>query len=509
VAPVERHAVKPRKAGKALAGVALCALGLGFALPSPYNEKVFLIDAHGCRLETSIVEESGGGIQGSVVLLHGLAANKKIMSYLARGFAEQGLRVYVPDLPGHGRTPGPFSPARAEQCSEALLGELLARGRITPNRTILAGHSMGGAIAARVVSRIPLAGVIAISPAPMRVAHGVLPELLLFHDPPPPPNSLVISGGLEPESMRSNAADFATARRDGTTKYVEIPWTTHVGLLFNSATVRISQQWAAHILHLTSASSLPSHRPLIGSLLGFAGLLLIAGPFLHEATEKKTDIEIRKSHPAAGLARLFGEFAAGSMIIVVLLRFWNPLKIICLFEGDYLVSFLLLLGAALVFLHRGSLGPALGGRPIEMLGVMFGGLVLFLLIAAWSDLTFYQAWLTAEKWARFPFLLVVLLPYHTAEEIVLGSTENRTGWRRLALGLSLRLITWAALMAGVLVLHSGEVLLGLLAPYLAIFNLLQRCGMDLVRNDTDSAAASALFGAILLAGFCAVIFPVT
>ena len=106
------------------------------------------------------------------MLLHGLAANRKIMSYLAEGFALQGLRVFVPDLPGHGRTEGPFSAARSKECSENLLHELRSRGLAPKERTILAGHSMGGAIAIRVAARVPVAGVIAISPAmPPRMAR--------------------------------------------------------------------------------------------------------------------------------------------------------------------------------------------------------------------------------------------------------------------------------------------------------------------------------------------------
>jgi len=64
-------------------------------------------------------------------------------------------------------------------------------------------------------------------------------------------------------------------------------------------------------------------------------------------------------------------------------------------------------------------------------------------------------------------------------------------------------------MGGILFLHSGEILIGLLSVYMAVFNLLQRRAMDMVRNETCSAAATALFGAILLAGFCLVIFPLT
>jgi hypothetical protein len=49
----------------------------------------------------------------------------------------------------------------------------------------------------------------------------------------------------------------------------------------------------------------------------------------------------------------------------------------------------------------------------------------------------------------------------------------------------------------------------LLAPYFGLFCLLQRWGMNVVREVTASATAAAVFGAILLAGFCLVVFPTT
>jgi hypothetical protein len=146
--------------------------------------------------------------------------------------------------------------------------------------------------------------------------------------------------------------------------------------------------------------------------------------------------------------------------------------------------------------------------PRHLLAAGFAGIVLVLIATAWFDLTFYEAWLTGAKWARFPFLVLVLFPYLLAEETLLGPVKSGKKWSRLALALSLRLISWGALMAGILFLHSGEILMGLLSLYMAVFNLLQRCAMDMVRNETGSAAA-ALFGAILQAGFCLVIFPLT
>jgi hypothetical protein len=77
------------------------------------------------------------------------------------------------------------------------------------------------------------------------------------------------------------------------------------------------------------------------------------------------------------------------------------------------------------------------------------------------------------------------------------------------LALTLRAIAFLALVFGIFVLHSGAILIILLALYLALFFVFQRMGMDIVRQQTGSAIAAALFGAILLAGFCLVIFPVT
>jgi pimeloyl-ACP methyl ester carboxylesterase len=502
--------MKSRQAVRALVGILLCAVGLWLALPTPYRERTFLIDAGGCRLATTIVEKREGGSQGSVLLFHGISANKKIMSYFARGFAEQGLRVYVPDLPGHGRTPGPFSPARAQQCGEALVRELLARGMIDANRTILAGHSMGGAIAERIAARVSVAGLIAISPAPMRAAHGVTAEKLLFSDAPElPPHALVMVGSLELESMRGNAADLVASRTAESAKFVEISGASHVSILFSRAAMRASQEWSARVLHLPPLAALPSYSPLLGALADFAGILLIAGPFLREAAGKNRSEETAATGNAMSVARLFLEFAAGSLLIVLVLRIGIPVKAIRLFQGDYLASFLLLFGALLLALHSSRVRAALSNFPRHLLAAGFAGIVLLLIITAWFDLTFYEAWLTAAKWARFPFLLAVLLPYYIAEESLLGPAENGKRWRRLALALSLRLISWGALMAGVLILHNGEILMGLLSLYMAVFNLIQRNGMDIVRNETGSAGATALFGAILQAGFCLVIFPLT
>jgi hypothetical protein len=235
--------------------------------------------------------------------------------------------------------------------------------------------------------------------------------------------------------------------------------------------------------------------------------LLIAGPFLREAAGKLSPEDPAAKRANIGVLRLFLEFGAGSVLVVLLLQFWIPLKVLGLFQGDYLASFLLILGLALAGIHWNALRTAFLSSPREIISAAFAGLVLFLLATAWFDLSFYEAWLTPMKWARFPFLLAVLLPYHFAEETLLGPHRAGKKGRRIALALSLRLITWSALMAGVLILHSGEILMGLLSVYMALYNLIQTSAMHIVHKETGSAGAAALFSAILQAGFCLVIFP--
>jgi pimeloyl-ACP methyl ester carboxylesterase len=517
--------MKANKALRAVVGVGLSGVGLWLALAAPYPSRTFRIDAGGCRLVTDIVEPKGQGAggppQGYVVLLHGLSANKRIMSYLTAGFAFEGLRVFVPDLPGHGRTDGPFSYQRAEQCSQNLLGELTARGLLDPERTILAGHSLGGAIALRVASHRPVAGVIAIAPAPMRPVPGVSPEMMPFHEfGALPAHSLILSASSEPERIRYATKDLVAVPGEETSEYVVIPRSTHVGILFSEEAMATAQNWAARVLRLESQATLPGRRGVLGFFAGFAGILLLAGPFLRETLQSKKHTPLPVENAAkVPKGQAFLEIAVVALGTVGLLSYGNPLRVLHLFEGDYLTSFLLVLGVVLLALHWKSLRNLLAARPsdsppgrplyVTLLVTTFAALLLYLLVAAWIDLSFSEAWLTMSRWVRFTPMLVAMLAYHAAEELLLGPATAANGFPRLLTVLSFRLVAWGALVTGVFFLHSGEVLLVLLAPSFAMFCVLQSWGMKVVREVTASAAAAALFGAILLTGFCLVVFPTT
>ena len=545
----EKSSKKRLLAFRAFLGVVFLFVGFALVLPRPYHERTFRIEAGGCRMDTTVIEPVGAKsssaaaadatgatslnapTSGTVVLLHGLAANRRLMSYLAKGFAIQGLRVFVPDLPGHGHTAGPFSPARDEECAENLLHELRSRGLAPPESTILAGHSMGGAIAIRIGARVPVAGVIAISPAPMQAAHGTSAEVLLFNHPPPlPPNTEIISGTMEPRQMTANARDLLHPDVDVNSHFDLVPFATHAGLLFRPQVVRLEQAWAASVLHPdasgTSAATsnapndaatvgykLPSRWSLLGCLLGIAGMLIIAGPFLREATGKNAFAQLNVASPEANPPitwpwwRAAAEILLVGLLVTVVLRYWQPLRIVRVFQADYLAGFLLFSGVLLIALHWRHFADTFDLRSFSTLRAMFSAIVLFLLFSAWFELSLTESWLDSARWQRFPLLFLTLLPALMAEELLLGPIKANRPWIRLSIALCHRLLWWLPLLFGILVLHSGEVLLVLLAPYLALFSIAHRRGMDVVREVTGSAAAAATFGAILLAGFSLVIFP--
>jgi len=474
-----------------------------------YSEKRYIVDAASCRMQVLAIERKdlpSAAELGSVVLFHGISANNIIMQYIGRAFAEQGLRVYIPDLPGHGRSAGPFSPAQAEACSASLVRGLAARGMIIPDRTILAGHSMGGAIALRIAEKLRPAGVIAISPAPMKPDHGVLPQNLLYNGVPKIlPNTRIIVGRFEHPGLKANAAELVPPN-DSSMQYVVVPWATHVTILFSPTAIRYAQAWAANILGLTGQPRLPNRLNLLACFLGLLGIFLLAGPLIRELVGGKPPADFSSVRPVP----LWRGVLAVALLSLLMLYVWpifQPLQAVHLFEGDYLASFFLLLGLALILFHILAARQLASVPPGIFFASAVAALLLHFLITGWFELTATSAWLNLQRWERLPLFAVAAFLFLYSLEVLAGPASTLRS--RYPFWTLLVAVTWLALAFGVLFLHSGEILLVLLSPYFALFFLLCGLGIHLVRRLTGSATAAATFGAILLAGFCLVLFPVT
>jgi hypothetical protein len=92
-------------------------------------------------------------------------------------------------------------------------------------------------------------------------------------------------------------------------------------------------------------------------------------------------------------------------------------------------------------------------------------------------------------------------------EALVGPVVEGQRAKRFGIWIGMVVLAWLALVAGIQYLHSGEILLVLLSTYFAAVFVGVGLGAQLVRKMTGSATAAALFGAILLAGICQVIFP--
>lgn len=144
-----------------------------------------------------------------LVLVHGAGGRGALWAPQVGGL-EDLARILAPDLPGHGDTPGPGR-TRIEDYAAWLMEWLDAQG-VGP--VVLAGHSMGGAIAQTVALTWPerLAGLVLVGTgARLRV----LPRILeLFREDPPRGCDVVGSLAYAAATPRARVAAADRALRE-------------------------------------------------------------------------------------------------------------------------------------------------------------------------------------------------------------------------------------------------------------------------------------------------------
>ena len=521
----------------AIVGVVLLALGSRWIRVAELPKQELWLDAGGCLTPMTVLDPPADvKPAGSVVLLHGLAANRRLMMYLAEDFAGHGFRAYTIDLPGHGESRDAFSFAHAQDCAAAAVESLIHSGQLDPKTSILLGHSMGAAIAIRMADRDPVAATIALSPAPM-----ISPQRM-------PANLLVFSASADLGILKRVAqslSDAAGGERTAPEDFVqqrafELRWlsrSTHTSLLSDRRVAHDSEKWAMQALFpeiagdtLTLNLDLATYesfgqgrRRLAGGTLGFLGILLLfplvvtlaaklAAPSAATAAtawpNESSHVESPGNRPSVRLLLVEGALCA--MIGVLLLVLGTPLKFLHLYTGAYLASLLLIVGILLLIFNFGFAMEyaSLHIRPLAV--AAFLGFATFLAIGAWLNWQLDDAWLNAPRWLRFAGLLPVMWIYNFAEEVVLGPVHH--GLERVVRFVVFLLLRMELFLACTLAWYffaSGQVLIPLLFVYLALFSTLQRLATDALRSRIGSATAAALFGAILASWFIASVFPLT
>jgi diadenosine tetraphosphate (Ap4A) HIT family hydrolase/pimeloyl-ACP methyl ester carboxylesterase len=112
----------------------------------------FQLPSHGALLNAVMYTASGAGPHPTMLLLHGFPGNEQNLD-LAQAVRRAGWNVLTFHYRGSWASPGAFSFAHAAEDADAALAflksrEAVVRFRIDPARIVVAGHSMGGMMAA-------------------------------------------------------------------------------------------------------------------------------------------------------------------------------------------------------------------------------------------------------------------------------------------------------------------------------------------------------------------------
>jgi pimeloyl-ACP methyl ester carboxylesterase len=528
-----------REALLAILGIALIGLGAAGVFRGQPQTFEYQIDA--CHTPVTVTEPYHEPAVASAIVLHGLAADRHIMVWLDQALAAQGLRVYSLDLPGHGDSTEDFSFASAESCAGDAIEAMADRGDIRLNRTVLLGHSMGGAIAIRVADRSPTAATIALSPAPL-----VLPQRM-------PSNLLVVSAQFDLPWLRSAARRLARAAGDNRTApddfaqlrafdLLNLPRADHASVLYDTRALAAVAIWARESLGIPGPAEAVPGLPRIGFLLGCAGIVLLF-PFaatllagrVRPRAEHYPDRDPETKYPEentndyghsslpASTALL--NWAVGSALAVALLAVIPQYDWLGLWNGSSLASCLLVAGIALVLLvvrrdaeFGWSIRGVISAIALALLFSMASRIWLagsFVDAAAWM---FRHTWLqsatrqflpTTPRLVRLAPAALAVFPYFLAEEAALGPRLPGANWGRFGLFVAMRLELWIAMIVAYFLTMNGEVLIGMLLPAYMAVSVLQHYGSEVIRRRTGSLAAAAIFGAIIVAWFIVSVFPLT
>ncbi len=508
---------------RATGGVLLLAAGVILNAGEPAQQQIW-IHTESCQLPATWLPAQQPS--NRILVFHGLSANRRLMLTLGAWLRAENTSVYLFDLPGHGDHPAPFSFQRAEQCAAEAVEALAARDDPTGQHTALVGHSMGGGIVVRLADQFPTAATIAISPGLGRAPRRMPVNLLILTGDFDIPQlqrqarKLLDAAGGE----RTASEDFAQRRA---VELVRIPRATHSSYLLDADAAVIMRSWLAR--------SLPDYRPMLeppsrrrvwGLLSGLFGLLLLYSVLAAWLARRLRRPGAAQPIFVPMLPVLVG-WALAALLAVAVLHWWLPLGWLRLYDGDYLASYLFVVGFILVVLQtRGErmLRATAEGQPAPppwpstlrhearpAFGGTLAGAMAMMAFGAWLNWTGCDLWLSAPRWWRFAALLPFLLPYFAAEERALGAPS--AGWpgelRRYVRFALLRSMLVAALLVPILLLGRGPMLALLLMPYAVLLSLLQRLAADQLRRQANSAAAAICFSVILMAWLMAAILPST
>jgi len=322
-----------------------------------------------------VLESKTAQLDSPILLaVHGVISNKEYMQLIGSEIARMGLRVFMPDLPGHGASNASFA-TPVQDFSNVVGGNVAQLERLYryvrekfPQAPVgVLGHSMGsGAILNFAVTKPELAVAIPVSVAGRQPATPENPKNMLMlvgeRDIPICLSSAkqlydAATGLPEPQSTLFGAFENGTAR-----VHKVLPRLDHISIMLAPQTAQEIREWLGHTFGLPSGDNKAMVSRLRWTSAGLVASIASYLPFsalltrmwgLKAAPAKSPQLTFKNNLAAMGVLGV-APFAS-----VLLLHKLKKPHLVSLVLGDYLASFFVLSGllswTGLAVVRRGKL----------------------------------------------------------------------------------------------------------------------------------------------------------
>jgi hypothetical protein len=197
-------------------------------------------------------------------------------------------------------------------------------------------------------------------------------------------------------------------------------------------------------------------------------------------------------------ARIVSYIAAGAAALWICgeVDLMNGLR---LFSTDYLISFIMVMGVALLPFYYRRFSPKFSQIHISLIAAAF---VIAATVFIGSELAHLT--LSSGQWWRFAAITVAVLPLCVADEILLRPI--RPWWKAAAVSALTRILIWAYVVWGVMTLNRADAFLVLVVHFLVLLWIVLWFVGELIRRRTQDPMATAVFTALVQAWIFAAIF---
>ncbi|MFO1168905.1 MAG: alpha/beta hydrolase [Rhodoblastus sp.] len=488
----------PARLIAALAGLALCALGV-WNLEAARAHLTIAPLAVGTTPAT-IYRKTGAPPAPAVVIAHGFAGSRQFMEAYALALAQSGYVAISFDFEGHGRNPTPMrgDVTRVDGTTQYLMRET---GRVidaalslpqVDGRVALLGHSMASDIIVRqAIADRRVAATVAIS---------MFSEAVTKTEPR---NLLIVSGGFE-TFLRENALKNVrlvdpAAKEDetvgdattGTRRRAAVaPGVEHVSVLYSQTAIRDARDWLDTVFGRASMGEVRTTGGWIVLLL--AGVVLLAWPL--------ANLLLRGAAPppAIALRAFLAAVLAPAVLTPFLLSFVNT-RFLPVLVADYLAAHLLVYGALSLAILRWS-GVRIGrvawlaALALAAYGILVFGGALDRYVASFMPIP-----------ARLPIIAAIALgavAYMLADSVALEGGRARI-WRLLLARGAFLASLGAAVALDFKRLFFLLIIIPVIIAFFGVFGLMG----GWVGRRTLSPAATGLALGLILAWSLGVTFP--